>query len=59
VPAALLDRVGIALARFEQAEQQGEPAVTLCREIAKALESLWRAQQPAPAERDLALATAS
>jgi hypothetical protein len=59
VPAALLDRVGRALARFEQAEQQGEPAVTLCREIAKALESLWRAQQPAPAERDLALATAS
>jgi multidrug resistance protein MdtO len=41
----LLDDVDAALRGIEEEEQPGSPAVTLCGEIAKALESLWRAQE--------------
>ena len=49
LPRSLLRDVESALQQIEQEEPQGGPAVTLCREIAKALESLWRAQESVPA----------
>jgi hypothetical protein len=53
VPSALLEDIRAALTRVEEQEQQGGPAVTLCQEIAKALEALWRAQGSAPASDPL------
>ncbi len=50
VPSELLEAVDTALRGIEREEQAGSPAVTLCGEIAKALESLWRAQGAGAAE---------
>jgi multidrug resistance protein MdtO len=58
VPATLLEDIRTALAQVEDQEEQRSPAVTLCQEIAKALEALWRAQGSAPADDPLPLGSA-
>ena len=50
VAVRLLKDVDAALRGIEREEQPGSPAVTLCREIAKTLESLWRALGAGAAE---------
>jgi hypothetical protein len=50
LPGTLFPELAAALGRIEDEEHEQEPVVTLSREIAKALDSLCRAQELVPVE---------